>query len=130
LAVEKVEVSLDGGASWCPAAAVTSETPTKKGKSWCWVLWSLAVSHAQLAAAASVKCRATAAGGATQQAGLAWNAQGVCNNAIFTVKVLRSTLLGVAKSSLGVAESSLGVAESSLGDAKSSLGVSESWRGG
>lgn len=85
--MEKVEISLDGGVTWREATSMTAETPTRHGKRWCWVMWSLRLMHTQVSAAASIKCRATATGGATQQMGLAWNAQGLCNNSIFTVKV-------------------------------------------
>jgi hypothetical protein len=101
--VEKVEISLDGGATWREATCMSTETPTTHGKRWCWVLWSLHVSHADVSAAASLKCRATAAGGATQQEGLAWNAQGLCNNCIFTVKVCMTITTTRAMARLEVA---------------------------
>lgn len=39
----RAEVSLDGGDSWRPADIQRFEKPTKYGKYWCWVFWSVDV---------------------------------------------------------------------------------------
>ena len=39
----RAEVSLDGGDSWRPADIQRFEKPTKYGRYWCWVFWSVEV---------------------------------------------------------------------------------------
>ena len=56
--VTRVELSLDGGDSWRPAAIDVVAPPTKHGMHWAWVWWRLAVPTADLAAARDVRLRA------------------------------------------------------------------------
>ncbi len=54
----RVEVSLDGAASWRQARIAKREDRHATDKHWCWVLWELEVPVADLAAAGEVRCRA------------------------------------------------------------------------
>jgi nitrate reductase (NAD(P)H) len=86
-AVTRVEVSVDGGASWQLTTLVRPEKPTKYGRHWCWVFWTLTLDARALLLAESVCCRAWDAGNNTQPRAITWNLMGMGNNCYFTVKV-------------------------------------------
>ncbi|KAH8044506.1 hypothetical protein JL721_12837 [Aureococcus anophagefferens] len=85
----RVEVTLDGGASWflVKDGDVTHppNTPNKAGKYWGWCFWKITVPTADLLKAPDVACRAWDAAMNTQPSNLTWNVMGMLNNPWFTV---------------------------------------------
>ena len=85
----RVEVTLDGGASWflVKDGDVTHppNTPNKAGKYWGWCFWKITVPTADLLKAPNVQCRAWDAAMNTQPSNLTWNVMGMLNNPWFTV---------------------------------------------
>ncbi|KAH8061406.1 hypothetical protein JL722_4023 [Aureococcus anophagefferens] len=85
----RVEVTLDGGASWflVKDGDVTHppNTPNKAGKYWGWCFWKITVPTADLLKAPNVACRAWDAAMNTQPSNLTWNVMGMLNNPWFTV---------------------------------------------
>ncbi|KAJ2781680.1 hypothetical protein H4R18_002733 [Coemansia javaensis] len=90
-AVDRVEVSLDGGATWAladvvanaAAAAGSDRDRDWSGRHWSWVLWSFAI--ASVPPRCTIACRAWDSGGNTQPAEATWNYRGVMNNSVFRV---------------------------------------------
>jgi sulfite oxidase len=79
-AVEKVEISVDGGASW-QATRLGSDKSR-----YAWRRWSFKW-HAPKSGEYTIASRATDSQGRTQPASPAWNPSGYLNNAIDTVKI-------------------------------------------
>ncbi|KAJ2125454.1 hypothetical protein IW147_000803 [Coemansia sp. RSA 720] len=101
-AVDRVEVSLDGGSTWALADVYTmhtrpgSESDSKSSDHsgvanardwtaphWAWVLWAFRI--ASVPAQCTIASRAWDAGGNTQPDAAVWNYRGVMNNAVFRV---------------------------------------------
>jgi len=78
--VEKVEISVDGGASWQAAQLGNDKSR------YAWRLWSFKW-HAPQSGEYTIASRATDSQGRTQPASPAWNPSGYLNNAIDTVKI-------------------------------------------
>lgn len=87
--ITRAEVSLDSGVTWQLAEIDRPEKPTKYGRYWAWVFWSLKVDARLLAGAKEVCCRAWDAGNNTQPAHITWNVMGMGNNCFFRVRVHR-----------------------------------------
>jgi len=85
--VTRVEVSLDGGASWQLADLAQQAPPTRYGRHWCWVFWTLAIDARALLLASTISCRAWDAGNNTQPRHITWNVMGMGNNCHFTVRL-------------------------------------------
>ena len=85
-AITRVEVSIDGGASW-QLCKLERQKPTKYGRHWCWALWHLALDARALLLASSLRCRAWDAGNNTQPREITWNLMGMGNNCEFTVRI-------------------------------------------
>ncbi|KAJ1664521.1 hypothetical protein EV178_004034 [Coemansia sp. RSA 1646] len=88
-AVDRVEVTLDGGKTW-DLADLYAIHAKQKGKqrdwaerSWSWVLWSYRINN--VPASCSIACRAWDSAGNTQPEAAVWNYRGVMNNSVFRV---------------------------------------------
>jgi sulfane dehydrogenase subunit SoxC len=77
--VARVEVSVDGGASWQPAQLEPQPSP------WAWAGWSFPWDATP--GSYELCCRATDAAGNTQPLDPTWNTGGYANNAVQRVKV-------------------------------------------
>jgi len=84
--VGRVEVSVDGGATW-RIAKKTSGEPTMQGRCYAWTMWEIVVDDFDPAEHAEVTVRAfdTSAQGMTENP--EWNLTGMMNNAYFRIKV-------------------------------------------
>lgn len=87
--ITRAEVSLDSGATWLLAEIDRPEKPTKYGKYWCWMFWSLKLDARRLAKAQEVCCRIWDESNNTQPAFITWNVMGMGNNCFFRVRVHR-----------------------------------------
>ena len=94
--VTRVEVSLDSGSTWRPAAIHRMEPPTEHGMHWTWVFWSVGVSVADLAAAPAgdVQVRAADETMNTQPGrdACVWSLLGMQGNAHFAVRAVLEAL--------------------------------------
>ena len=70
-----MEITLDGGASWRMCALRHQIPPTRYGRHWCWLLWSLELPVVDVAGSdcREVAVRAWDAGTNTQPEHLTWN---------------------------------------------------------
>ncbi|XP_047341866.1 nitrate reductase [NADH]-like [Impatiens glandulifera] len=84
--VTRVEVTMDGGATWNVCDLDHPEKPNKYGKYWCWCFWSLEVEVLDLLAAKEIAVRAWDETLNTQPEKLIWNLMGMMNNCWFKVK--------------------------------------------
>ncbi|KAJ2544302.1 hypothetical protein EV175_005906, partial [Coemansia sp. RSA 1933] len=88
-AVDRVEVSLDGGKTWDLAdvyAIRAKQNNLQRNwaeRSWSWVLWAYSINS--VPAKCSIACRAWDSAGNTQPEAAVWNYRGVMNNAVFRV---------------------------------------------
>lgn len=82
-AVDRVEVSLDGGKTWELSELCKERCKDWTTRQWSWVLWSFKVSRVPVNF--SVVCRAWDCGGNTQPSAAVWNYRGVMNNSVFRV---------------------------------------------
>ncbi|KAJ2805038.1 hypothetical protein H4R20_002259 [Coemansia guatemalensis] len=90
-AVDRVEVSLDGGRTWNLADMYTMQTKADSrsgqrdwtAKHWAWVLWSFRIES--VPPNCTIACRAWDSGGNTQPSAAVWNYRGVMNNSVFHV---------------------------------------------
>ncbi|CAM0885067.1 unnamed protein product [Alopecurus aequalis] len=85
--IRRVEVTLDGGATWLVCALDIPEKPNKYGRYWCWCFWSVEIEVLDLVGAKEVAVRAWDQAHATQPEKLNWNLMGMLNNCWFKVKV-------------------------------------------
>ncbi|KAJ1931061.1 hypothetical protein FBU59_006840, partial [Linderina macrospora] len=89
-AVDRVEVSLDGGKTWDLARIFTMQTKCKDGqrdwsaKQWAWTLWTYRIDR--VPADCAISCRAWDSGGNTQPSEAVWNYRGVMNNSVYKIK--------------------------------------------
>lgn len=86
LAINRAEVSLDGGATWELAILRAPEKPRHMGKYWCWVFWELEVDVSRIMGCKEIMCRAWQ-GQNTQPKDLTWNLLGMMNNCHFRCKI-------------------------------------------
>ena len=85
--VERVEVSLDGGASWLYCIRRFPEYPIRHGKKfWTWLHWYVDVEIPHLVGAKSITVRAWNVFKNTQPENPIWNTMGMMNNCWYTVK--------------------------------------------
>ncbi|KAJ2357459.1 hypothetical protein IWW50_002471 [Coemansia erecta] len=90
-AVDRVEVSLDGGQTWALADVFGSgcdrsvETCSRNWSApqWAWVLWAFRIDS--VPAQCTIASRAWDVGGNTQPDAAVWNYRGVMNNAVYRV---------------------------------------------
>jgi len=89
--VIRVEVSLDGGATWTLSKLTHPEQPTEYGKYWCWCFFELPIDVADLweLKEAELLCRGWDAAMNRQPEKITWNVMGMMNNSYFRVKVHR-----------------------------------------
>ena len=85
--VNRVEVSLDEGATWLLTDINRPFPPNRHGMHWCWIFWSLPIPVARLSAAPSIICRAFDNHTNTQPINFTWNLMGMANNCCFRVKI-------------------------------------------
>lgn len=71
--VTRVELTLDGGASWRLTELELPEVPTEHGRYWCWCFWQLRVDVADLVGAREIAVRAWDEATNTQPEHLIWN---------------------------------------------------------
>ncbi|KAJ2161589.1 hypothetical protein GGF46_001359 [Coemansia sp. RSA 552] len=90
-AVDRVEVSLDDGATWDLAELHTVQAAA--AKHWAWVLWSYHM--ASVPPQCTVASRAWDSGGNVQPSAAVWNYRGVMNNSVFRISA--QTTAGPAK---------------------------------
>ncbi|KAJ2284891.1 hypothetical protein IWW55_007416, partial [Coemansia sp. RSA 2706] len=83
-AVDRVEVSLDGGRTWALADIAAQPAGDWTAPRWAWVLWAFRI--ARVPPRCSIASRAWDAGGNTQPDAAVWNYRGVMNNAVFRVE--------------------------------------------
>ncbi|KAI8324953.1 sulfite oxidase-like protein [Martensiomyces pterosporus] len=89
-AVDRVEVSLDGGETWDLAKVFSIHAKDRNGqrewaaKSWAWVLWSYRIDS--VPPRCEIACRAWDSGGNTQPSNAVWNYRGVMNNSVYHVQ--------------------------------------------
>lgn len=86
--VTRVELSLDDGATWRPAAIDVVELPTKHGMHWAWVWWRLAVPTSELVTARCVRLRAADSSMNTQPSTLTWSLLGMMGNQHYEVRLI------------------------------------------
>lgn len=86
--VTRVELSLDDGATWRPAAIDVVEPPTKHGMHWAWVWWRLAVPTSELVTARCVRLRAADSSMNTQPSTLTWSLLGMMGNQHYEVRLI------------------------------------------
>ena len=86
--VTRVELSLDDGASWRPAAIDVVEPPTKHGIHWAWVWWRLAIPTSELVSARCVRLRAADSSMNTQPSTLTWSLLGMMGNQHYEVRLI------------------------------------------
>ena len=86
--VTRVELSLDDGATWRPAAIDVVEPPTKHGMHWAWVWWRLAVPTSELVTARCVRLRAADSSMNTQPSTLTWLLLGMMGNQHYEVRLI------------------------------------------
>merc|ERR1719230_1160286 len=85
--VHRVEVTLNGGRSWRPAAILRFERPSEYGMYYCWVHWRVEVPSAALRACGEFAVRAWDDSQNCQPERPTWNLMGMMNNPWFRVKV-------------------------------------------
>ncbi|KAF9203140.1 hypothetical protein BGZ59_001792 [Podila verticillata] len=89
LKIKRVQVSLDGGKSWCIAQLDHQEgkmSMEQGSRYWCWCLWNLDVQISDLAKCVELTCRAWDASNNTQPQTTEWNLMGMMHNAWYIVK--------------------------------------------
>ncbi|KAG0254842.1 hypothetical protein BG011_005507 [Mortierella polycephala] len=89
LKVKRVQVSLDGGKSWCTAQLDHQEEKMSVGdgsRYWCWRLWELDIQMSDLTHCGDLTCRAWDANNNTQPQTTEWNLMGMMHNAWYVVK--------------------------------------------
>eukprot|EP00611_Tribonema_gayanum_P025862 TRINITY_DN6004_c0_g2_i3.p2 TRINITY_DN6004_c0_g2~~TRINITY_DN6004_c0_g2_i3.p2 ORF type:complete len:863 (-),score=363.94 TRINITY_DN6004_c0_g2_i3:318-2906(-) len=86
LAITRVEVSFDEGATWELAELIVPEKPRHMGRYWCWSFWQYKVDVARLLSAREITCRAWQ-GQNTQPKDLTWNVLGMMNNSHFRARI-------------------------------------------
>ena len=85
--VSRVEVTMDDGNTWEVCTLYTEEKPTKWGKSWCWVFWSLDIETERLMMCESIAVRCWDESTNSQPGKLTWSILGMMNNCWFRVKM-------------------------------------------
>ena len=85
--VQRVEVSLDGGATWLYCIRELPDYPVRHGnKFWTWLHWHVDVSVLHLLQAKDIHVRAFNVFKNTQPRTLSWNIMGMMNNCWYRVK--------------------------------------------
>ncbi|OWM90190.1 hypothetical protein CDL15_Pgr006511 [Punica granatum] len=84
--VTRVELTMDGGATWHVCELDHPEKPNRYGKYWCWCFWSLEVEVLHLLPAKEIAVRAWDQSFNVQPEKLNWNLMGMMNNCWFRVK--------------------------------------------
>lgn len=85
--VTRVEVSLDGGATWDLAELFRKEVPNDYGKYWCWIWWSFKVPLADLIGKDEILCRAWDTSNSPQPEKPVWTLMGQSSNHLFRCKI-------------------------------------------
>jgi len=85
--VHRVEVTLNDGRTWRPAAIVRWEKPSAYGMSYCWIHWHVEVPTEALRDCAEFAVRAWDDSQNCQPERPTWNLMGMMNNPWFRVKV-------------------------------------------
>ncbi|CAI4214141.1 unnamed protein product [Parascedosporium putredinis] len=86
-AVQRVELSLDGGETWRYCERRFPDRPLRHGrKAWAWVFWHADVPVSELAGAHALAVRAWNALKCTQPERPTWNIMGMMNNCWYQVK--------------------------------------------
>ncbi|KAL4887579.1 hypothetical protein BJY04DRAFT_212609 [Aspergillus karnatakaensis] len=85
--IQRVEISLDGGASWLYCARRYPDNPLRHGKKfWTWLHWHLEVNITDLLRAESIRVRAWDVNKNRQPEDPIWNLEGMMNNCHYIVK--------------------------------------------
>ncbi|KAL6229260.1 hypothetical protein BDW75DRAFT_249970 [Aspergillus navahoensis] len=85
--IQKVEISLDGGASWVYCARRYPDNPLRHGKKfWTWLHWHRDVNSTDLLRANSIGVRCWDVDKNTQPENPTWNLEGMMNNCHYIVK--------------------------------------------
>lgn len=86
--VQRVEISLDGGATWRYCFRKFIDEPLRHGeKAWAWIFWFCDVSLRDLCQTSEIMVRAFDQHKNTQPEHISWNFMGMQNNAIYRVKL-------------------------------------------
>jgi isopentenyl diphosphate isomerase/L-lactate dehydrogenase-like FMN-dependent dehydrogenase/cytochrome b involved in lipid metabolism/hemoglobin-like flavoprotein/DMSO/TMAO reductase YedYZ molybdopterin-dependent catalytic subunit len=85
--ISRVEITLNEGDTWEVCTLYTEEKPTKWGKSWCWVFWSLEVETTRLLQCETLAVRCWDQSTNSQPGKLTWSILGMMNNCWFRVKM-------------------------------------------
>ncbi|KAJ4804639.1 Nitrate reductase [Rhynchospora pubera] len=85
--VTRVEITLDGGATWRVCTLNQPEKPTKYGKYWCWSFWYVKIDMVHLIGAKEIAVRAWDESNNSQPEKLNWNVLGMFNNSWYRVKM-------------------------------------------
>ncbi|KZV93843.1 molybdopterin binding oxidoreductase [Exidia glandulosa HHB12029] len=86
--VNRVEISLDGGATWKYCWREFVDEPLRHGRQcWAWVFWHCDVTYSELVNTKEVIVRAWDAHQTTQPENISWNILGMMNNSWYRVKL-------------------------------------------
>lgn len=83
--VTRVELSFDNGTRWIEAEITGREPPTRYGKHWCWVHWTVEIELKKIVASKGVYVRAWDSMMNTQPKDIIWNVLGMMNNSWYRV---------------------------------------------
>ncbi|EJD42034.1 hypothetical protein AURDEDRAFT_168826 [Auricularia subglabra TFB-10046 SS5] len=88
LAVQRVEISLDGGQTWKGCFRQFVDEPLHHGtKHWAWIFWSCDVQYSELLNGKEIVVRAWDACKNVQPERISWNILGMMNNSWYHVKL-------------------------------------------